>query len=62
MAYLIQIKVTCDNAVRSCSKRATVEVFDYRNESRGKYCTPCGKKVLAERERFERSEAGARRD
>lgn len=31
-----------------CGAKATVEVFDTWNGSRGFHCTPCGKRLLAE--------------
>lgn len=45
MAYLRSLESKC----QTCRvKRATCEVIDHRNESRGEYCARCGKRKLAE--------------
>ena len=52
MAYLINITKEC--FVHGCSSKAVVELFDWRNQSRGCFCKKHGKQKLAERDRFER--------
>ena len=42
MAYSRKIHTpTCD-----CGKKATVEVFDYRNDTYGPKCSPCGSRLV----------------
>lgn len=53
MAYLIDIGVDCD--APGCSSLAIVELYDWRNESRGRFCRRHGKQKLRERERFEKT-------
>lgn len=52
MAYLLDIKTTCEAA--GCCSRASVELRDWLNESRGQFCKKHGKQKLAERNRFEK--------
>jgi hypothetical protein len=42
MAYLRDLLTKC----ASCSRRATVELIDRWNGSRGSYCSACGKRAL----------------
>ena len=46
-AYLVDLDSHCDHP--SCSKRATVELRDGRNERVGRYCTKHGDEALARR-------------
>lgn len=50
MAYLIEIVGKCE---RCRDKRATHELYDYRNELRGKFCRLCSKRALKERTEWE---------
>lgn len=52
MAYLRDIGQQCEAS--GCTKRAAVELFDYRNESRGRYCRACGGVRKRSREDFEK--------
>ena len=51
MAYLMKLTIRCNEP--GCTKRATVQLFDWINESRGKYCSPHGNKKLKDRNEFE---------
>ena len=53
MAYLVDIAVHCD--VAGCNSRAVAELFDWRNESRGRFCRNHGKQKLRERQAFEKN-------
>lgn len=52
MAYLVDIKTIC--ADRLCTSRATVELRDWLNESRGRFCRKHGKQNLRDREKYEK--------
>lgn len=52
MAYLVSLSLRC-NADR-CTSKYSVQLFDWINESRGKFCKKHGKQMLAEREKFEK--------
>ena len=58
MAYLVDIQTQCDTSGRS--GRAAVELLDWRNESRGRFCRKCGRRKLNERNRFEKANPGAK--
>lgn len=58
MAYLIEIQTQCDST--GCCGRAAVELRDWNNESRGRFCRKCGRRKLAERKRFEEQNAKLR--
>ncbi len=56
MAYMRALYCpTCKTCVKV--NPATVEVLDNRNLSQGCYCTPCGKRKLAELERDEKPQS-----
>ena len=58
MAFLLEY--TPKRCSRSmCKRPARVELIDYRNESRGHFCKPCGDKALKTRLAFESSPSGA---
>lgn len=59
MAYLVDLKITCDAPY--CSSRAVVELRDWINETRGRYCRAHGKKALREREKLEKANPSHRR-
>jgi hypothetical protein len=52
MAYLLDLQMVCD--VAECRSRAVVELRDWRNESRGRFCRKHGQQRLRERGKFER--------
>lgn len=60
MAYIKELTRTC--LAVGCRKRATVEVFNYRNACLGEYCRAHGARRLAEqRKREETADATDRR-
>lgn len=52
MAYLVELKIECD--VMGCCSRAMVELRDWRNEARGRFCRKHGRRRLKEREQWEK--------
>jgi hypothetical protein len=58
MAYLQDLKVSCDRT--PCGKTAVVQLKDWRNESRGRFCRAHGKRALADRQHFENANPHAR--
>lgn len=51
MAYLLEISIKCEYCHVGLAR---VALYDYRNELRGRYCKKCGKRILKEREKYER--------
>jgi hypothetical protein len=58
VAYLRELTKTCAN--RFCGKRATVELVDFRNESRGCFCKKHGDQQLKSRNEWEKKEFNTR--
>ena len=48
MAYLVELRTRCQMPYAHCGKYAVLELFDHRNESRGKYCREHGNGRLCE--------------
>ena len=51
MAYLNKLSIKCNDY--TCRSAATVQLVDWINERRGRYCARHGKAALRERQAFE---------
>lgn len=51
MAYLAEMPSQCSK--EGCRSKATVELRDWENYSRGRFCRPHGKKALKSRQEYE---------
>jgi len=48
MAYLKDLTSVCHSCFGPSPRKTQVELFNYRNQSLGKFCRPCGAYALKE--------------
>jgi rRNA maturation endonuclease Nob1 len=56
VAYTKELHTTCDG--NGCTKKASVEVFNDRNASIGKFCKSCGHRALIRTMKAEKETRG----